>query len=1001
LAILALLAQASVHAQTLPYSEDFTTTTYRDAAAGQTTADWSGTGQVLLPTAPALTGVTFDDTTAVEVLPGTYITRDVELADLDGDGDLDLIEGVQGPNGVYLNDGAGGFGAGRAYSSPVSSNTRGLAVGDVDRDGDIDFVSGNRSDRIRLYLNDGSGAGFTVQDVSDRGRKTQSVALADLNGDGLLDVIAANVGDGDPAVLLFESNYVYFNTGDPLMPFGAGGLTGVELDSAVKEESREVVTGDLDNDGDIDMVFLNESQANPTRQQRNRVYLNRLAQGFPERFTHFEIEPTGAVDVDNSHGGALGDLNGDGYLDLVVVNFSVTEQSKIYLNDGSGLANVNPFTVAATTFTVGGPNSDPTFAKTAILADSDNDGDLDIFMVIAGHAFRNRVYLNDGTGTITGFIDVGPVGQAPLVLGSPTDVGPVSLDGAVGDLDGDGDLDWVLGNQESQPATSVMANMVLRNTGNPVGGVASQQLRAHATSLTVDNVSGAISVRLNPAPATTSVGPAFHSSIDYWVTGNGGLEWTPISADGRPVMIAAGNDIRWKADLTSHSPVTAAAVALDQLDIEANTSGPVLGTPIGPRTVIEGQDLSGAPAITADFTDADGDTLYHALSGLPDDTGLGMDALSGQLTGTPSNADSDASPITVDVTATDGALAAMDTFTLTVTNTNDGPSFDTTPPDLNAGPPATSGATQDVLYTYNISASDPDAGDTAQLRFETLSKPAWLTLTDNNDGTAVLSGTPTAADVFSPDTLVELVVRDPAGAEDQQTFSMLIANVNDAPSIVSLPITDATEGTAYSYTITVEDADTDSVSITAPTLPAWLTITDNGDGTATLGGTPAGVDVGPHAVEILATEDAPAPGATDNQVFDITVTAAADGPVITVTGNASVSITEGTAYNDAGATATDVQDGDLTAQIAVDNPVNVNVVGTYTVTYTVTDSAGNMAQATRGVTVNAAPPPPKKKKKGGGSMGPVEMFIFALMTLAFGAVRRRSTRIRANQASLG
>ena len=73
------LAASSAYAQ-LPYSEDFTTTTYEDTAAGQTTADWNTvSGQLLLPVAPSLTGTTFDDTTTVEVLPGDFITRVLPL----------------------------------------------------------------------------------------------------------------------------------------------------------------------------------------------------------------------------------------------------------------------------------------------------------------------------------------------------------------------------------------------------------------------------------------------------------------------------------------------------------------------------------------------------------------------------------------------------------------------------------------------------------------------------------------------------------------------------------------------------------------------------------------------------------------------------------------------------------------------------------------------------------------------------------------------------------
>ena len=78
-------------------------------------------------------------------------------------------------------------------------------------------------------------------------------------------------------------------------------------------------------------------------------------------------------------------------------------------------------------------------------------------------------------------------------------------------------------------------------------------------------------------------------------------------------------------------------------------------------------------------------------------------------------------------------------------------------------------------------------------------------------------------------------------------------------------------------------------------------------------------------------------------------------PVILLVGSASVSTVEGSTYTDAGATATDNIDGDITANITVNNPVNTGVPATYTVTYNVSDAASNTAvQATRTVIVTAA-----------------------------------------------
>jgi prepilin-type N-terminal cleavage/methylation domain-containing protein len=74
-------------------------------------------------------------------------------------------------------------------------------------------------------------------------------------------------------------------------------------------------------------------------------------------------------------------------------------------------------------------------------------------------------------------------------------------------------------------------------------------------------------------------------------------------------------------------------------------------------------------------------------------------------------------------------------------------------------------------------------------------------------------------------------------------------------------------------------------------------------------------------------------------------------PIITLNGNSNMTINIGSTYSDAGATAIDDVDGDVTSKIVTTGTVNPSVVGTYTITYTVTDNAGNTAESTRTVNV--------------------------------------------------
>jgi hypothetical protein len=108
-------------------------------------------------------------------------------------------------------------------------------------------------------------------------------------------------------------------------------------------------------------------------------------------------------------------------------------------------------------------------------------------------------------------------------------------------------------------------------------------------------------------------------------------------------------------------------------------------------------------------------------------------------------------------------------------------------------------------------------------------------------------------------------------------------------------------------------------------------------------------------------------------------------PVITLRGEPTVNVTIDAPYSDAGATATDREDGEITSRIVVTNPVNTTVLGTYTVTYAVSDLSGNAATpVTRTVNVQAQP----SDGGGGGALG-IETLLLLLAAAALVTQRRR------------
>ena len=98
-----------------------------------------------------------------------------------------------------------------------------------------------------------------------------------------------------------------------------------------------------------------------------------------------------------------------------------------------------------------------------------------------------------------------------------------------------------------------------------------------------------------------------------------------------------------------------------------------------------------------------------------------------------------------------------------------------------------------------------------------------------------------------------------------------ITALNDAPTFTSTPVTNATEGVAYTYNVTAADVDNavTDLTIAAPIRPGWLTLTDNGDGTATLTGIPTHTNIGDHPVVLQVSDGL----ATTTQPFTITVSA--------------------------------------------------------------------------------------------------------------------------------
>jgi len=354
------------------------------------------------------------------------------LADYDKDGDQDLFWGDFFEQGLLLIENRGSCAAPNLRTEPVrfpvnnpvlTSGYNAPTFGDVDNDGDLDLLMGviggafvpARTAAENLYLLEQVGPGeFQVTDrqflsMVDVGSES-APALLDLDGDGDLDLLLAN--KIDPQALETSRIYRLENIGTTTRPaFQMRGPLDITGDFHMNPAA-----GDMDGDGDLDLLvgnwkdrilfYRNEGSRTTPRYALADSALVRLTRGS-------NTLPT------------LGDLDGDGDLDLVVGEGSGT--LNYYRNTGSRTAPA--FELVSDEWS----GIDPGRRSAPHLVDLDQDGDLDLLVGSEGAGLT--LYRNTGTKTEPTFIL--DTAFALPVQGYATP--------AAADVDGDGDIDLFVG----------------------------------------------------------------------------------------------------------------------------------------------------------------------------------------------------------------------------------------------------------------------------------------------------------------------------------------------------------------------------------------------------------------------------------------------------------------------------------------------------------------------------------------------------------------------------
>lgn len=342
-------------------------------------------------------------------------SRAVVWIDYDFDGDLDLFVS-NGPNPgqpafLYRNDGGPDWTFTKITDLPIvqdAARADGASFADCDNDGDIDAAVATWYGDLNLfYRGDGIGAFSRVLDdpIATIGTHSETCSWGDYDGDHALDLYIANSGNttADPN-LLFHND-------------GAGSFTQVSIAPITTDarRTRGVNWVDYDNDGDFDMLAVNESN------QHENLYRDD-GNGVFTAVTGDPLVMTGG----NSWTASWADLDDDGDLDVYIGN-SGNQNDPLFLNNGDG------------TFTQ--ITGDPVVTSGGWTAcsgwgDYDNDGDLDLFTTNAYGTTQKQNFLFTNQLRETGTLSFVRVTGIPLV----TDLG-WTYGFAWGDYDRDGDLD--------------------------------------------------------------------------------------------------------------------------------------------------------------------------------------------------------------------------------------------------------------------------------------------------------------------------------------------------------------------------------------------------------------------------------------------------------------------------------------------------------------------------------------------------------------------------------
>lgn len=238
-------------------------------------------------------------TTKSTVVSNTESIEKLKLADIDNDNDLDIICGSWSNKiSYYRNNGNGTFAAQVIFSlPPMTGYITDLVVADVDNDNDVDVIYSSLTDEIVWYENNGQGNFLIKHVITAMATNTRSIYAADLNGDNYIDLAFCDRSD---------------NTVGYFKNLGLG-VFSAPIIIPVPNLLRPSITAaqDIDNDGDQDLIFNNQTGA-------KIFYLVNNGLGVFTTPTDIATAPYLSYITQNISTLKSVDMNADGKLDLLL-----------------------------------------------------------------------------------------------------------------------------------------------------------------------------------------------------------------------------------------------------------------------------------------------------------------------------------------------------------------------------------------------------------------------------------------------------------------------------------------------------------------------------------------------------------------------------------------------------------------------------------------------------------------------------------------------------------